>query len=412
MGLVLIFLGIAVLSLNTPARDYLFPYAAYLQVSLLLGVFIMLLPVICLKKRPASILFLILFYALFMVALSSSFWSSHHYLVIQRTLLVFGSSLMVIMLVISDPKPVATFRILAKFLALFGGALSLLGIMIYLFGTITILDFGSVQSLASHSLMSQRVYGAYPFLRISSLLGNPNILASWLMVILIMTFYLAFSESRRIFWWVMILIQICALALTFSRAGILATLAGLAIFCYISKNYRWLIHRRTLIMICGFGLIVLATNSVYLPQTDRLSLYLSGRDIIWGTLFDSIINNLALGVGFGVSFEAILEPKSIEVGPLNAFLTVMSELGMLGFVPFLLIWLFPMLHARRKLRSALPSTRLLLATCLAISSAFAINNLFEGPILRFGFLNLIWVYLLTLMVHAGLMEENENYDKE
>lgn len=407
MGIVLILIGIALLNLKTPARDFLFPYSPYLQISLLLGVFFMLLPFLCLNIRTASFLLLILFYGLFMVALLSSLWSPYYYLVLQRTLMIFGSSLIIIVLVLSDKGPIETFRILAKSLAFFGAMVSLLGIIIYFFGTI---ECGSVQSLTLHPLMSQRIYGVPPFLRISSLLGNPNNLAIWLMVTLTMTFYLFLSSSHRIFLGFTMLTQICALILTFSRAGILATSASLALFWCLSKRDRCLRYRYILMMLCGLGLIVLAIYSFDLPQSDRFSLDYNYRDVVWGTLLNSIINNPVNGVGFGVSSEAILEPKGIELATHNAFLTILSELGMIGFVPFLLMWLFPMWHARRRLRSALPAIRLPLAACLAISSAFIINNLFEGTILRYNFLNFIWAYSLALMVHPVLMEDD--YDKE
>lgn len=405
-GLILIFFGMALLSLQTPARDFLFPYAPYIQISLLLGVFFMLLPVICLKIRPASSLLLILFYSLFIVALSTCLWSSYNYLVLQRTLMIFGSSLIIIVLVIADPKPIATFRILAKLLAFFGGFVSLLGIFIYFFGTITILDFGSVQSLNIYPLMSQRIYGTPPFLRMSSLFGNPNILAMWLMVTLTMTFYLFLSNSRRIFWSFTMLIQFCALVLTFSRAGILSTSASLAIFWYFSKNDRYLRYRHVIMMFCGFGFMVLAMYSLDLPQTIRLSLDYNYRDIIWSVIFTSIANNFATGVGFGVSYEAILEPVGIEFSAHNVFIMILSEIGIFGFMIFLFIWFFPMWHARSRLRSALPSARLSLAACLAISSGFIVNSLFEGTIMRFGFHTLIWVYTLAWMVHPSSMEED------
>jgi len=404
-GIILILFGTALLSLRTPARDYLIPLAPYLQLGLQVGVFVLCIPFVRIKMQSQNFWFLIVFLALFVVALSSSFWSSFPDLVFRRTLMILSTSLIIAVLAFADKHPQATFTRLAKALALFGAVISLFGLVAYFWGKLELTDFGRVQSLVIGPFkISQRVYGSAPFLRISSLFGNPNTLAAWLLVTLTMTIYLLLNSSRRATWGLLAVIQGSALILTFSRAGISATLVSLVLLWYFSGSKHRSRKRRTFIL----GFLVLSLVSVLvlhpfrLPQSERLSVDLNLRELAWAPLWASIRNNPMLGVGFGVSYEAILEPEGLEFGAHNAFLAIMSELGLPGFSLFLLLWLIPIWYARRKLQFAPSPTRLVLATCLAISLALIPHQAFEGSILRYGFHTLLWVYLLCLMVHPVL----------
>ena len=402
-GIILILFGTALLSLRTPARDYLIPFAPYLQLGLQVGVFVLCIPFMRIKMQSQNFWFLIVFLALFVVALSSSFWSSFPDLVFRRTLMILGTSLIIAVLAFADKHPQATFARLAKALALFGAVISLFGLVVYFWGKLELTDFGRVQSLVIGPFkISQRVYGSAPFLRISSLFGNPNTLAAWLLVTLTMTIYLLLNSSRRATWGLLAVIQGSALILTFSRAGISATLVSLALLWCLSASNRRLRGRRVFILgVLALGL-VLALTVFGAPQSERFSIDLNLRELSWAPLWASIRNNPMLGVGFGVSYEAILEPEGLEFGAHNAFLAIMSELGLPGFSLFLLLWLIPIWYARRKLQFAPSPTRLVLATCLATSLALILHQIFEASILRYGFHTLLWVYLLSLMVHPVL----------
>lgn len=411
--IVLIFLSLALLSIETPARDYLVPYAPYLQIGFLVGLSILAIPHIRLKTQSKSFLFLLLLYMLCILALASSFWSTCGYLVIKRTFMIFGTSMIVALLTISDPRPIETFRKIAKVLAIFGGFVSLLGITLYFFGTLEAKDYGLVQSLANHPLLSQRIYLSSSFLRISSLFGNPNSLASWLMLTLPMSFYfvLKASNKTRIAWIFIMIVQLCALYLTFSRAGILSTAVGMFLLLWLSVRKQLILRQYFLIVL--FLSVVLGVILIYftgMHQTGRVSLDLNYREIIWGTLWESILDKPLSGVGFGVSYEAILEPEGLDFAAHNTYLAMLSELGIVGFLLFLLIWFFPMWDGMNKLRNASPLMSLPLATSLAILAAFVVHELFEGLVLRFGFHTLIWIYLLTWM--TNLKQEERNYDKK
>lgn len=406
--LVLCFLAIALLSLQTTSLDYIFPYAPYLQLAMQIGVFILLVPFLRIKIRFSSAWLLLGLSTLFLVALASSFWSSYPELVVQRTLMILGTSLFIAVLSFADRRPIATFDRLAEYMVLFGTAISLIGLIIYFFGRIEPTVYGYVSILNVGPLeISQRMFVSSPFYRISSLLGNPNTLASWLLVTLTMAIYLISKGSHQFVWGLMALIQVIAILTTSSRAGIAATIISLILFNYLSARDGHLQVRKLFLISLFVACLamVYALFSVDLYQIRILSTDLNLRELAWAPLWESILNNPLLGVGFGVSYEAILEPAGLDVAAHNAYLAILSEMGLPFFLIFMLIWLIPIWQGRKRLRFAPAPVRLILAASLAIILALIPHEIFELNILRYGFHTILWTYLLTLIVHLSLMED-------
>jgi hypothetical protein len=403
-GLVIILLGTGLFSLQTPARYDLFPYASYLQLALQVGIFALLAPLLRIKTRAANFWFMMGLSSLLILALASSFWSSYPDLVFKRSLLILGTSLLICVLTLADPKPMETFNRLAQGLVLFVTVMSLIGLIVYFFGRIEPMDvdFKSTLDVGFFSI-SQRLFGFAPFLRISSLFGNPNTLAEWILVSLTMTAYLGSKGSNRTVWGMLAFIQGTALIFTLSRAGILATIIGLILFWSSSSGDRY--PRKLMSIVLGFtGAVALVLFAIFSPYKlgTRLSLNLNFRQFAWEALWTSILNNPILGVGFGVTSEAILDVAKVDSAH-SAFLGITSEIGLPGLLLFILVWLIPMWHIRKRLLFAPPLLRQTLSACLAISIAMIFHQMFEFQILRYSFFNLLWTYLLALMVHPALM---------
>lgn len=199
------------------------------------------------------------------------------------------------------------------------------------------------------------------------------------------------------------MLQLTALIFTFSRAGILAAVLSLLLFLWFSGSRRGLAWS----ILCLFAII----GTVFLIRPSfldlrRFSFDLNLRQLAWQPLWEYIRNNPFIGVGFGVSYEALLEPAGVELTAHNAFLAIWSEIGILGFILWLCLWLFPVYFAKRFLPSASGEARLVLSTVLALTLSLLIHQFFEASILRYGFHTLFWVYSLALMVHPKREREH------
>ena len=222
-GIIFIFLGMSILSLQTPANDFLVPYAPYLQDAILIITFCLIAFFLKIKIRNANCFIFLGLFALFGMALASSFWSYYPEEVFIRSLRIFGSCLIICTLTLADPRPIVTFKRLAKGLALFGMVMSLIGLIGFFFGSVEHTDYGDILNFNFIFLeISQRTYEEYSLHRISSMFGNPNTFAAWLLVTLPMTIYLISTGSNRMVYGLLALIQGVSIIFTFSRAGIMA----------------------------------------------------------------------------------------------------------------------------------------------------------------------------------------------
>ncbi|NMB57255.1 O-antigen ligase family protein, partial [Candidatus Beckwithbacteria bacterium] len=234
------------------------------------------------------------------------------------------------------------------------------------------------------------------------LLGNPNNLAVWLMVTLIFTIFLFHAkEIKFIYGLIMILAQLFAIGLTFSRAGI-GTFFIAVIIYYI------LLASKTLVRIGRFIIIVLILGGLLyfiflsgVTQYDiqRFSLNLSFRELAWDFLIESIKEKPFLGMGFGISNKEILNTSNIGVsGGHNIYLQTIAELGFIGYALLLMFWFIPIIIALKQLKKFKDGKRQILVATLAICMAFFSHQFFEGTLLRTNFITSIWVYLLFLLV--------------
>lgn len=188
----------------------------------------------------------------------------------------------------------------------------------------------------------------------------------------------ASSRRARIGAWVAVMVQLVALALTFSRAPLALALAGLVVLV--------LLRSRPLVLVpVGLAVAVLA---VVTPLMDRFVSDTTNRLALWLSAFLIMVDRPLTGTGSGLSrVFARANPDryvNTELGRApatahNAILHGGAELGVLGAIGFLLTygWLlaigtFALLHALRR------QDTLLLASTLALAGFLIhgmVNNL-------------------------------------
>lgn len=405
-----VLVGTAVLSLETPQRETLIPFATvimlWLQVWLPLSVFPLLRWPFAKTYTDVMNLF-VLTCLLFIFSLASSMWSAYPDLVFQRSLMVFVPLLLIALMVWADPRPAETFILVGQCVVLFASALSALGILLFVVGSEAQASGGLIQSLSVGPItIAQRVYGIPPFLRISSLTGNPNRLAMWLSMSIPITIYLLhIRRVRQLFGGLALLVQIFALILTFSRAGLGATLVALTFYYYWSpSNLKMRLIRilagAAIIVLVGVG--VLTVNRVF-GESERLTIDLNDRGVAWALLGDAFLDQPIVGIGFGVSYESSLEPYGVVITSHNAHLQTLVEIGIFGYGIVLVMWLTSLRTGLLGISAARSrEQRQGLVVAAAILAALFVHQFFEGSLLRYGFQTLFWGYVMFLAVHPRM----------
>ena len=195
--------------------------------------------------------------------------------------------------------------------------------------------------------------GPMRWLRAYGSLPHPNILAGFLVVcflLLVITLILARYKWEKVLLWICLPIILSGLFLTFSKSAFLALGIGLfflIIFILLSRDLKAkkILSGITLVMFVTIGLLSIAFKAPLLTrlqgesrtevfsQHDR-ALYLEQAKTL-------ISQNLLTGVGLGNYTLAVYnqsEKAPGEYQPVhNVYLMVAAELGILGFIIFILI---------------------------------------------------------------------------
>ena len=409
----IIFLGTALLNLRTPDRDYFLAHAPYIMFLLQVGLPFLILPYMKLnihKTYNVIKIIMIVLFLLMLYSFLSSLWSEFPELVLKRTLIIYLPLFLIGFLTWCDPEPLLTYVKVARGIVFFVITLSVIGILLYFFGSLN----SQVQSFYIGPItIAQRVYGDTPILRISSLLGNPNTLAMWLLLSLPLTLYLIhIRKIGRFLGEAGFFIQFLALLLTFSRTGIGATLIALISYYLLAPNIArklkriFLVALITIVVFCSIFIL-----GVVQFDTKRFSFDLNDRDKAWSLIIHEFWENPLFGTGFGVSNEVILNPSGINVSsPHNAYLHTLVEIGLLGYCLFFLIWFIPLVYYISKFRHVGDKEkRYTLDVCASLLIAFCVHQFFESHILRYSFHNLYWYYLIFLLVHPSLYETTNRH---
>jgi len=231
--------------------------------------------------------------------------------------------------------------------------------------------------------------------------GNPNEVAYALVVLIPMAFMLAVRARAmlRITLWAVMGIYLVAMFLTFSRGGFLTLFAVLGLMGWKQKS---ILIRAGLIAALIGGIIFVGMfwkrdsgdfNNVKEDMSfrERMFTFEAG-----GMMF---LNNPLLGVGPGDSMVAypLYAPIDAKCGchdqlvVHNSFIQALAELGILGFVPFILFIGIPTLQALKLESGPLGHY----ATALGLSMFGFLVFSMSG-----GFLYTWWPYLLVGLISA------------
>lgn len=369
---------------------------SYLIVLIQLMIFIFSINYIKIMLDRNQSIVLIVFFLLFIVAVFSALFSKLQLESFKTTLLVFTTSIFLILLTVSDTNPFATFKKTTVISMNIGMIFSSLAILLFMFGQVTKISGSTVQAIILGPIeLYQIIMGAPPYYRVSSLTTNPNSLGIILMISQISTLYLfktkLISKKKFILFYIL---QIISLILTQSRGAIITALIMLVLFLLLT-------NRKILkLIICGTLTIFLIymyyiINSQYFNIFSRFKTGITDRNLAWSILLEKIIENPFIGSGFGVSDEVLLYDVGIKSH--NVFLNCIAEIGVVGFIIFILIWLIGIKYSFLRAINTRNSKDIKYTYALVFSILFSLvfHQVVETKLLVYDFLMFFWVYLIT-----------------
>ncbi len=205
-----------------------------------------------------------------------------------------------------------------------------------------VLAFDTAYQYISGNMRAYRARGAG---------ADPNDLAITLSLTIPVVLYLSVhtkSRAARILYLLYVPVVVLAVAFTGSRTGFVAMLVSFSAFLLA----KW----RTQVMIIPVLIIIFFNMPSLLPEQSLMRIQgipqeitsgtLSGRTIIWEYGLDVFYDHPYFGTGVG-TFNAVV-PRNRSSH--NAFLSIAVELGLVGIVIFILIFLSLVLSLRSLLR--------------------------------------------------------------
>ena len=245
--------------------------------------------------------------------------------------------------------------------------------------------FGAV-IMAVYALCQKALNGLHGDLafRAMASFNNPNALAIFLVLTLPAIMY-SFDEHIIPGRYAVIILVIVVLGIlsTVSRKGV-AT-AGFSFFLYflLLKQYK-----KLLIFSVLFFVIVLSFAG-YSGLTERVEKNIKQHELKsrWGAAFLGLkmfADHPLIGLGYRGYVDNSKKYRGVRFGRSlmahNIYATVLANYGLLGFIPFMFIFLYPLLSARKffKDRNTGKSGKMFATVCIVSVLAFMINGWFAG----------------------------------
>ncbi|WP_009630334.1 IctB family putative bicarbonate transporter [Synechocystis sp. PCC 7509] len=195
--------------------------------------------------------------------------------------------------------------------------------------------------------------------RVYSYLGNPNLLAGYLLPALILSLVAMFAWQRwtaKALALTMFLVNGACLAFTGSRGGWIATIVAMVALVLLLRQWwaqylphfwrKWAIA----IVIGGFGILLLAAIVASESLRDRVLTIFAGRgdssnnfrQNVWAAVFEMIRDRPVLGIGpgnnaFNKIYPLYQRPRFTALSAYSVVLEIAVETGFVGLACFL--WL-------------------------------------------------------------------------
>jgi O-antigen ligase len=362
----------------------LLPFAIFVYtISLLIGIFILTRFILFFKN--SQFVFLIL--AFFLLMILSSFWSIKPVDSFYNGFIFILQILPVSIFALSFEKPKKLLTNTALFLSFLGFIMSFFELLFLKWkGLISFSSFRNNETLVQISYFLSKL-----------IFKNPNCLAFWLFITIAFTILVLIETKKWKVFLFFLLPQSIVLFLTFSRATLIALFGFLFCFFFTLRKKEKLLIFVLLIFIISFLIGFIGwKNKGIIPAKG-----ISDRVEIWKLGFKFWKENLILGNGFATS-QWLLWERVQNVHFHNNFLQIGVELGILGFLLYLFLWIYPIKIGLRKLNENKMSENIVpLAFILSFEFGTFLNSFFESLITYppFPFFVSMWFFLTILLVN-------------
>lgn len=231
-------------------------------------------------------------------------------------------------------------------------AMALSGLVVAIYGILQILGIDFL-SWPEDPLLTKRTFSTF---------GQPNFLASWLLLVIPLSAYLFYKNKKtllRFFYFLVFFAQLACLFFTSSRGGLLAFgfvcllfIVYLIFFTKLKKTYKiFICSSFSVVLISGFVAVNILSPGRFSSLLDIKSGSLAARINFYSAAYDAIIKKPIFGYGLdngGEVFISYYQPDWGIYGDVSAttdrahniFLDIVLASGLFGLTFFIILYYY------------------------------------------------------------------------
>ena len=266
----------------------------------------------------------------------------------------------------------------------------------------------SIIALFQFAAENANVFGE---IRAKGTFNNSNLLAIFLVLTIPCQVYLLGKNVIRRRWeWLFLITTICGVLSTVSRKGAMTMLLSFLLISFLKKKKTLFV---TLMIIAGVLALALSGFAVFSEryQSGKVERDFSGKLYMALAGVKMFTDSPIIGKGYKGYYESFGDyfPDSFQkkYDAHNIFATALANYGLIGFLPFMAIFIYPLIHKPRTLESAAPVTDSFLMDMrwITISTIipFMVNGFFAGGL----FYAQLIIFLFYTVVSFGFAKNWE-----
>jgi len=242
--------------------------------------------------------------------------------------------------------------------------------------------------------------------RFSGLTSNPNSMGLFAAIALVGLCAVTQPKRDTRSAGLVLIIGLVAVLLLLSASRAAFAMAATGIFVvFLLRTDRRRMARAAMLLICGstVSLYLMTWLSGAVPDPGNTEIFeLRERAQVWGIAIQAIGNVWPLGLGFGLTQEAIYAPLGLATAAHSVTLSILLETGMIGLVLVLIAWFHPALRTTQA-NSLITSADIAI---VALLLGLFVHQTVDSSVFRYHWAHFVFVYLLG--ASAGLAGSRTN----
>ncbi|MCD6569668.1 MAG: O-antigen ligase family protein [Deltaproteobacteria bacterium] len=253
-------------------------------------------------------------------------------------------------------------------------------------------------------------------LRVSATFANPNGLAIFLVLTIPCIIYgIEKNVISKIFGWLVVPAVMVGIICTVSRKGIITMIIAFLLYYVLKKQFK----RVAVLSVALAVLVVIIAGFPAISDrfaSDKMHADVEGKKVMTLAGWDMFLSSPIRGLGYNGYYEHFGEyfpwysEKKYQAH--NMYITVLADQGLAGFVPFMLIFLYPLFISAKILRekSEMPDkeySKDMAVICISSVVPFMMSGYYAGGLLYSQIIVSVLYTHITFVLAANIEEEVE-----